>query len=86
MEIINMKSAGVFSTIGSILSGIQSTMEGTAEVSQSYMQDWRESRELNLAGKRFERDVEWMKLGQTIQNTSFDDNAIQLAKSRYGNK
>lgn len=81
-----MKSAGVFSTIGSILSGIQSTMEGTAEVSQSYMQDWRESRELNLAGKRFERDVEWMKLGQTIQNTSFDDNAIQLAKSRYGNK
>lgn len=81
-----MKSAGVFSTIGSILSGIQSTMEGTAEVSQSYMQDWRESRELNLAGKRFERDVEWMKLGQTIQNTSFDDASIQLAKSRYGNK
>jgi len=39
-----MKSAGVFSTVGSILSRIQSSMEGASEVTGSYMQDWRESR------------------------------------------
>lgn len=81
-----MKSAGIFSTIGTVLSGLQSSVEGAGEVSSSYMEDWRESRELTLANKRFERDIEWMKLGQAIQSTSFDDNAIQEAKQRYGNK
>lgn len=66
-----MKSAGVFSTVGSILSGVQSSMEGASEVTGSYMQDWRESRELTLATKRFERDIEWQKLGQAINSTDF---------------
>ena len=78
-----MKSAGVFSTIGSILSGLQSSMEGASEVSSSYMQDWRESRELTLASKRFERDLEWMKLGKAIETSNFDTKAIEVAKQRY---
>lgn len=81
-----MKSAGVFSTVGSILSGIQSSMEGASEVTGSYMQDWRESRELSLASKRFERDVEWQKLGQAINSTDFKPELIDLAKARYGSK
>ena len=81
-----MKSAGVFSTVGSILSGIQSSMEGASEVTGSYMQDWRESRELTLATKRFERDLEWMKLGKAIDSTDFDTKAIEVAKQRYINK
>ena len=81
-----MKSAGIFSTIGTVLSGLQTSIEGAGEVSSSYMEDWRESRELTLANKRFERDIEWMKLGQAIQSTSFDVDAIQVAKQRYSNK
>ena len=81
-----MKSAGVFSTVGSILSGIQSSMEGASEVTGSYMQDWRESRELTLATKRFERDVEWQKLGQAINSTEFKTELIDLAKARYCSK
>lgn len=81
-----MKSAGVFSTVGSVLSGMQSFMEGTSEVSGSYMQDWRESRELTLASKRFERDIEWQKLGQAINSTEFKPEIIESAKERYGNK
>lgn len=81
-----MKSAGVFSTIGSILSGIQSSMEGASEVTGSYMQDWRESRELTLATKRFERDVEWQKLGQAINSAEFKPELIDLAKQRYSSK
>ena len=81
-----MKSAGVFSTVGSILSGIQSSMEGASEVTGSYMQDWRESRELTLATKRFERDVEWQKLGQAINSTEFKPELIDMAKQRYGSK
>ena len=79
-----MKSAGLFSTIGSILSGIQSSMEGAGEVSASYMDDWRESRELTLAAKRFERDHEWQKLGAAIGSTEFKVELIELAKARYG--
>lgn len=81
-----MKSAGVFSTVGSILSGIQSSMEGASEVTGSYMQDWRESRELTLATKRFERDVEWQKLGQAINSAEFKPELIDLAKQRYSSK
>ena len=81
-----MKSAGIFSTIGTVLSGLQTSIEGAGEVSSSYMEDWRESRELTLANKRFERDIEWMKLGQAIQSTSFDGDAIQVAKQRYSSK
>ena len=81
-----MKSAGIFSTVGSILSSVQSSMEGAGEVSGSYMQDWRESRELALASKRFERDVEWQKLGEAISSTEFKPELISLAKARYGKK
>ena len=81
-----MKSAGIFSTVGSILSGVQSSMEGASEVTGSYMQDWRESRELSLATKRFERDLEWMKLGKAVDSTDFDIKAIDTAKQRYGSK
>lgn len=79
-----MKSAGVFSTVGSILSGIQSSVAGMSEVSGSYMEDWRESRELTLATKRFERDLEWQKLGQAINSTEFKPELISMAKARYG--
>lgn len=81
-----MKSAGIFSTVGSILSGVQSSMEGASEVTGSYMQDWRESRELSLATKRFERDVEWQKLGQAINSTEFKPELIDMAKQRYSSK
>ena len=80
-----MKSAGLFSTVGSILSGLQSSVEGAGEVTSSYMQDWRESRELTLATKRFERDLEWQKLGQAINSTEFSPELIHIAKIRYGN-
>lgn len=79
-----MKSAGVFSTVGSILSGIQSSVAGMSEVSGSYMEDWRESRELTLATKRFERDLEWQKLGQAINSHDFKPELISMAKARYG--
>lgn len=81
-----MKSAGVFSTIGSLLSGVQSSVEGAGEVTSSYMTDWREARELTLASKRFERDVEWQRLGQAIDSTNFKSELIDLAKARYGSK
>lgn len=79
-----MKSAGIFSTVGSILSGVQSSVTGASEVAGSYMEDWRESRELTLATKRFERDLEWQKLGQAINSHDFKAELIGMAKAHYG--
>ena len=81
-----MRKAGLMSTIGSTLGTVETLMaEATkaVEVISTYNSNWVESRELELAKSRFERDVEWMQLGKAIQSTQFDAEAIAAAKDRY---
>ena len=81
-----MKKAGLMSTIGSTLGTLETIMvESTKaiETLSSYNSNWHESRELDLAKSRFERDIEWMRLGQAILSTQFDQEAIKAAKDRY---
>ena len=84
-----MRKAGLMSTIGSTLGTIE-TIAGEVTRSigtvASYNTNWAESRELELAKSRFERDVEWMKLGQAVQSTQFDEAAVKAAKDRYCTK
>ena len=81
-----MRKAGLMSTIGSTLGTIETVMQEavkTVEILSTYNSNWAENRELDLAKARFERDVEWMRLGQAIQSTSFDETAVKTAKDRY---
>ena len=81
-----VRKAGLMSTMGALLGNIE-TLAGevnkTVEVLSSYNSNWQEARELELAKSRFERDVEWMRLGQAIMSTQFDAEAVQTAKERY---
>ena len=84
-----VRKAGLMSTIGSTLGTIETIMlEATQAVDtlSSFNTNWAESRELELAKSRFERDVEWMKLGQAVQSTQFDEAAVKAAKDRYCTK
>ena len=84
-----MKKAGLMSTVATTLGTVETIMVEVVkavETISSYNTNWAESRELDLAKSRFERDVEWMKLGQAVQSTSFDELAVQAAKDRYCNK
>ena len=81
-----MRKAGLMSTISSTLGTVETLMvEATraVEIISSYNANWEESRQLELAKARFERDVEWMKLGQAVQSTQFDVEAVKTAKERY---
>ena len=81
-----MKKAGLMSTISSTLGTIETVMvEATraVDILSSYNANWEESRQLDLAKSRFERDIEWMKLGLAIQSTQFDAEAVKTAKERY---
>ena len=79
MENIPMKKSGLFTTVGAVLGAVEQAVEGA----NSYSVNWVESRELELAKSRFQRDIEWMKLGETISSTEFNSEAIKLAKERY---
>ena len=84
-----MKKAGLMSTISSTLGSVETMMtEVTKAIDtlSSYNTNWSETRELDLAKGRFERDIEWMKLGQAVLTTQFDTDAIQAAKDRYLDK
>ena len=81
-----IRKAGLMSTIGSTLGTIETVMlEATkaVEIISTYNSNWQEARELDLAKARFERDIEWMKLGLAVQSTSFDESAVKTAKDRY---
>ena len=81
-----MKKAGLMSTIGSTLGTIETVLSEvtTAVVTlSSYNDNWSESRQLDLAKARFERDIEWMRLGEAVLTTQFNKEAIQAAKDRY---
>lgn len=76
--------SGLFKTVGNLLGSIDGTINAAATIGSSYMGSWKEKRDIDVAKQRFENDIEWMKLGQAIQSTSFDQDAIALAKERYG--
>ena len=81
-----IRKAGLMSTIGSLLGSVEVIAgEVTRSVSilSSYNTNWQELRELELAKSRFERDVEWMRLGEAILSTQFNDEAVKAAKERY---
>ena len=81
-----VRKAGLMSTLGSTLGTIETVMlESTKAIDtlSSFNTNWAEARELELAKSRFERDIEWMKLGQAILSTQFDDTAVKAAKDRY---
>ena len=81
-----MRKAGLMSTLGSVLGSVEVIAgEVTRSVSilSSYNTNWQELRELELAKSRFERDVEWMRLGEAILSTQFNDEAVKAAKERY---
>ena len=85
-----MKKAGLLSTIASTLGTVETVMvEATRAVAtvSTYNTNWAEARELELAKNRFERDLEWMKLGLAVQSTEFfDEAAVRDAKNRYCDK
>ena len=84
-----MKKAGLMSTLASTLGTIETVMaEVTTAVDtiSTYNTNWAENRQLDIAKSRFERDIEWMKLGQAVLTTQFDTDAIQAAKDRYLDK
>ena len=84
-----IRKAGLMSTVGSTLGTIETVMlEATKAVNtlSSFNTNWAEARELELAKSRFERDVEWMKLGQAVQSTQFDEGAVKTAKEKYCTK
>ena len=81
-----VRKAGIMSTLASTLGTVETLMvEGTKAIDtlSSYNTNWSESRELDLAKARFERDIEWMRLGQAILSTQFDQDAVKAAKDRY---
>ena len=81
-----IRKAGLMSTIGSLLGTFETTaLEVTkvVDILSSYNTNWEESRQLELAKSRFERDVEWMRLGQAVQSTEFDVEAVKAARERY---
>ena len=81
-----IRKAGLMSTLGSVLGSVEVIAgEVTRSVSilSSYNTNWQELRELELAKSRFERDVEWMRLGEAILSTQFNDEAVKAAKERY---
>ena len=85
-----MKKAGLMSTVGAVLGSVE-TIAGEAtravEILSSYNTNWLEERQLQLAKSRFERDIEWMKLGLAVQSTEFfDEAAVRDAKDRYCTK
>ena len=81
-----MKKAGLMSTVGSVLGSVEviaGEVTRSVGILSSYNTNWQEARELELAKARFERDVEWMRLGQAVQSTQFDAEAVKTAKERY---
>ena len=81
-----VRKAGIMSTLASTLGTIETVMsEVTTAVDtlSSYNSNWAEARQLDLARNRFERDLEWMKLGEAVLTTQFNKEAIQAAKDRY---
>lgn len=81
-----MKKAGLMSTLGTVLGSVEvvaGEITRSIGILSSYNSNWAEARELDLARSRFERDVEWQRLGQAIQSTQFDAEAIAAAKERY---
>ena len=81
-----MKKAGLMSTIATSLGTLETIMvESTKAIDtlSSYNTNWSESRELDLAKARFERDIEWMHLGKAVLSTQFDEEAVNAAKARY---
>ena len=81
-----MRKAGLMSTLASTLGTIETVMsEATKAVDtlSSFNTNWAESRQLELAKSRFERDIEWMKLGEAVLSTAFNEEAVAAAKARY---
>ena len=81
-----MRKAGLMSTLGSVLGSVEviaGEVTKAVDIISSYNTNWQEVRELELAKARFERDVEWMRLGQAVQSTNFDVEAVKAAKDRY---
>ena len=81
-----MRKAGLMGTLSTTLGTIETALvEITRAVDtiSSYNTNWSESRELDLAKARFERDIEWMRLGEAIQSTAFNEEAVTAAKDRY---
>ena len=81
-----VRKAGIMSTLASTLGTVETIMaEVTSAVDtiSSYNANWSESRQLELAKSRFERDLEWMRLGQAVMSTQFDHEAVKAAKDRY---
>ena len=81
-----IRKAGLMSTLGSTLGTLETIMVETTkavDTLSTFNSNWAESRELELAKSRFERDIEWMRLGQAILSTQFDETAVKAAKDRY---
>ena len=81
-----MRKAGLMSTVSTTLGTVETVMQEVVkavEVLSSYNTNWHEARELDLAKARFERDIEWMRLGEAIQSTAFNEEAVTAAKNRY---
>ena len=81
-----MRKAGLMSTLGSVLGSVEviaGEVTRSVGILSSYNSNWEESRALDLAKSRFERDVEWMRLGEAILSTQFNDEAVKAAKERY---
>ena len=81
-----VRKAGLMSTLGASLGTIETILaEVTSAVDtiSSYNSNWAEARQLELARSRFERDLDWMKLGEAILTTQFNTDAIKAAKDRY---
>ena len=81
-----VRKAGLMSTLGSVLGSVEviaGEVTRSVGILSSYNSNWEESRALDLAKSRFERDVEWMRLGEAILSTQFNDEAVKAAKERY---
>ena len=81
-----MKKAGIMSTLASTLGTVETILAEVTtavETLSSYNANWQESRELDLAKERFNRDLEWMQLGKAVLATQFDIESIKAAKDRY---
>ena len=81
-----VRKAGIMSTLASTLGTVETIMaEVTTAVDtlSTYNDNWAEARQLDLARNRFERDLEWMRLGQAVMSTQFDEAAVKAAKERY---
>ena len=81
-----IRKAGLMSTLGSTLGTLETIMVETTkavDTLSSFNTNWAEARELELAKSRFERDIEWMRLGEAVLTTQFNKEAIQAAKDRY---